>query len=61
MTITELKSKYENDLAECNKQLTIEFDNYRQEPTIDGRDAIRMLQGQIGAYECIVEQLSKMV
>ena len=49
--IEELLLKYENDLNECNEQLTTDFSEYRSDPSdLDLRDSVRMLQGQIRAY-----------
>lgn len=54
--------KYENDLNECNEQLTTDFSEYRSDPSnLDLRDSVRMLQGQIGVYECIIEQLRRIL
>ena len=54
--------KYENDLNECNEQLTTDFNEYRSDPSnLDLRDSVRMLQGQIGVYECIIEQLRRIL
>lgn len=60
--IEELLLKYENDLNECNEQLTTDFSEYRSDPSnLDLRDSVRMLQGQIGVYECIIEQLRRIL
>lgn len=60
--IKELLLKYENDLNECNEQLTTDFSEYRSDPSnLDLRDSVRMLQGQIGVYECIIEQLRRIL
>jgi len=60
--IEELLLKYENDLNECNEQLTTDFNEYRSDPNnLDLRDSVRMLQGQIGVYECIIEQLRRLL
>lgn len=60
LKLATLEQKYRTDMQMCNDQLTLDFKAYQAEPSnLDLRDSVRMLQGQIGVYECIIEQLSK--
>lgn len=61
ITLEQLKAKYKADYELCNDQLTKDFATYRDDPSnLDMRDSVRMLQGQIGVYECILEQLERL-
>lgn len=61
ITVEQLKAKYKADYELCNEQLTKDFEAYKDDPSnLDNRDAVRMLQGQIGVYECILEQLERL-
>lgn len=61
ITLEELKTKYKEDYKVCDEQLTKDFEAYRAEPSnLDLRDSVRMLQGQLGVYECILEQLERL-
>lgn len=56
-----LLKKFQTDLNETEQALDKATEKYlKHTDDLDARDAVRLLMGQITAYECIVRQLERL-